>query len=57
MTGGGGAVASVDPTATQVGIDVLRRGGNAADAVVADAATLGVNEPFSSGIDGGGYLV
>ncbi|GAB3599944.1 gamma-glutamyltransferase [Angustibacter peucedani] len=57
MTGGGGAVASVDDVATQVGIDVLRHGGNAADAAVAAAATLGVTEPFSSGIGGGGYLV
>ena len=57
MTGGGGAVASVDEVATQVGIDVLRRGGNAADAAVAAAATLGVTEPFSSGIGGGGFLV
>src|SRR4051812_513059 len=52
MTGSGGAVASVDDVATQVGIDVLRRGGNAADAAVAAAATLGVTEPFSSGIGG-----
>jgi len=57
MTGGGGAVSSVDDVATQVGIDVLRKGGNAADAAVAAAATLGVTEPYSSGIGGGGFLV
>jgi len=57
MTGGGGAVSSVDDVATQVGIDVLRRGGNAADAAVAAAATLGVTEPYSSGVGGGGFLV
>ncbi len=57
MTGSGGAVASVDDVATLVGIQVLRRGGNAADAAVAAAATLGVTEPFSSGIGGGGFLV
>ena len=57
MTGGGGAVSSVDDVATQVGIDVLRKGGNAADAAVATAATLGVTEPYSAGIGGGGFLV
>src|SRR5689334_614645 len=56
-TGYGGAVTTVDPTATAVGIDVLRHGGNAVDAAVAAAATLGVTEPFSAGIGGGGFLV
>ena len=56
-TGTGGAVTTVDADATRVGLDVLRRGGNAVDAAVAAAATLGVTEPFSSGIGGGGFFV
>src|SRR4051812_37294124 len=54
-TGYGGAVTSVDPTATRVGLKVLKQGGNAVDAAVATAAALGVTEPFSAGVGGGGY--
>jgi gamma-glutamyltranspeptidase / glutathione hydrolase len=55
--GTGGAVASDDVEATSAGLDVLRHGGNAIDAAVAVAATLGVADPFVAGIGGGGYLV
>jgi gamma-glutamyltranspeptidase / glutathione hydrolase len=55
--GRGGAASTVDIDATRVAIDVLRHGGNAIDATVAAAATLGVTEPFSSGLGGGGFLV
>jgi gamma-glutamyltranspeptidase/glutathione hydrolase len=55
--GTGGAVATVDPDATQVGLDVLAAGGNAADAAVATAAALGVTEPYSAGVGGGGFFV
>jgi gamma-glutamyltranspeptidase/glutathione hydrolase len=55
--GTGGAISTVDPEASRVGLEVLRRGGNAVDAAVAAAAALGVTEPYSAGIGGGGYFL
>ena len=55
--GTGGAAASVERIATQAAIDTLKHGGNAVDAAVAAAGVLGVTEPFSCGIGGGGFMV
>jgi len=55
--GTGGAAATVDTLATQAAVDALRAGGNAVDAAVVAAAVLGVTEPFSCGIGGGGFMV
>jgi gamma-glutamyltranspeptidase / glutathione hydrolase len=55
--GTGGAAASVETLATQAAIDELKAGGNAVDAAVVAAGVLGVTEPFSCGIGGGGFMV
>jgi len=56
-TGTGGAVATISEQASQSAMTILNQGGNAIDAAVAAAATLGVTDPFSCGIGGGGFMV
>jgi gamma-glutamyltranspeptidase/glutathione hydrolase len=56
-TGRGGAAATVDVLATRAAVEALRDGANAIDAAVVAAAVLGVTEPFSCGIGGGGFMV
>ncbi|PZQ32001.1 MAG: gamma-glutamyltransferase [Stenotrophomonas acidaminiphila] len=55
--GTGGAAATISEQATQSAMTILDQGGNAVDAAVAAAATLGVTDPFSCGIGGGGFMV
>jgi gamma-glutamyltranspeptidase/glutathione hydrolase len=55
--GRGGAVAAEEETAARVGIDILRRGGNATDAAVAVAFALSVTWPEAGNIGGGGFWI
>lgn len=52
-----GMVATANPLATQAGVRMLARGGNAVDAIVAAAAAIGVAEPYMSGLAGCGVLM
>ncbi|NRR30351.1 gamma-glutamyltransferase [Oxalobacteraceae bacterium] len=56
-TGSGGAVATISEPASKAAMTILNQGGNAIDAAVAAAATLGVTDPFSCGIGGGGFMM
>ena len=56
-TGHGGAVATISAQASLAALQILDQGGNAIDAAVAAAATLGVTDSFSCGIGGGGFML
>ncbi len=50
-------VVSSHPIASEIGLNVLRNGGNAIDAAIATGFALGVMDQFNSGVGGGGFIV
>ncbi len=57
VVGKNGMVVSVDEYASQVGIDILKKGGNAVDAAVAVGFALAVTFPAAGNIGGGGFMI